>query len=432
MNAFTLSCAYIRERLGNSMLNALVLALGVATIVVLLQLGHHAGQRLQRDASGVDLVVGAKGSPLQLILSSLYHIDVPTGNIAMEDAERVMHDPMVRQAIPLALGDSWHGFRIVGTTPDYMHHYDAKITDGVQWDEPFEAVIGADVAARGGLGVGDSFMSAHGLMVNAGAGHVHKESPYTVVGVMARSGTVLDRLALTSVDSVLMIHGLHWHDHDDHDYDYDHEHGHDGHADDADHENHANEEHEHEHGDEAEITALLVSYATKSAALTLPRRINADTSLQAASPAYETARLMSMLGVGIDVLRGASIFLILVAAAGIFVNISNALNVRLYDLAVMRALGAHRGSVFRIVMFEGLLLTTAGAVIGIVLGHCALSAAVSYWPALSQSGFDAWRYLPAEAALFGFCVLVGLVAALFPALRIYRMHVSRILSERGV
>ena len=150
-------------------------------------------------------MVGAKGSPLQLILSSVYQADFPTGNIPLAEAERWRRHPLVESAIPLALGDNLAGFRIVGTEHAYAEHYGASLAAGRLWQAPFEATIGARVAADTGLAAGDRFVGSHGL---AGGGAEHGAHAYTVVGVLAPSASVLDRLVLTPIESVWEVHGM--------------------------------------------------------------------------------------------------------------------------------------------------------------------------------------------------------------------------------
>jgi putative ABC transport system permease protein len=205
MSLFGLSLAYIRARALNAALNLLLLALGVGTIVLLLLFSAQLGERLTRDARGFDLVIGAKGSPLQLILSSIYHVDFPTGNVPLEEVTRWRQHPLVETVIPIALGDSVAGFRIVGTEHAYAEHYGGELVAGRLWEAPFEATIGAAVAAATGLGVGDTLVGSHGL---APGGPVHADEVYTVVGVLAPAASVLDRLVLTPIDSVWLVHGF--------------------------------------------------------------------------------------------------------------------------------------------------------------------------------------------------------------------------------
>ncbi|NBC87308.1 MAG: ABC transporter permease, partial [Bacteroidetes bacterium] len=138
MNLLKLSASYLRQRPFSTLLNVLILALGIATIVVLLLVSDRVEQNLTRNADGIDLVVGAKGSPLQLILSSVYHIDAPTGNISVAEAEGLMENRAVAEAMPLALGDSYRGFRIVGATHAYAEHYGGEVARGRFWSGTME------------------------------------------------------------------------------------------------------------------------------------------------------------------------------------------------------------------------------------------------------------------------------------------------------
>ena len=174
MNLFKLSASYLRQRPFSSVLNVLILALGIATIVVLLLVSDRVEQNLTRNAEGIDLVVGAKGSPLQLILSAVYHIDAPTGNTPVAEAEALIENPAVAEAMPLALGDSYRGFRIVGATPAYAAHYGGEAVRGRLWSGAMEATLGAVAAREAGLDVGDTFYSAHGL---SAGGEAHEEHP---------------------------------------------------------------------------------------------------------------------------------------------------------------------------------------------------------------------------------------------------------------
>jgi putative ABC transport system permease protein len=189
MSLLTISFAYLRSRLLGTILVATLLALGIATITVLMLVTAQLEERMQRDARGIDLVAGAKGSPLQIILSAIYHLDVPTGNISLARANEIARHRLVRRAIPLALGDSFHGFRIVGTNTDYPALYGAGLAAGTWWNKPLEAVLGSEVAAQTGLGPGATFAGAHGLGEGGGE---HGDARYKVVGVLAPTGSVID------------------------------------------------------------------------------------------------------------------------------------------------------------------------------------------------------------------------------------------------
>lgn len=402
MNLPRLSFAYLKARPLNTALNLVLLALGVGTIALLLLASHQIEERMGRDARGIDLVAGAKGSPMQLILSAVFHIDAPAGNIPLAEAKKLAQHRSVKRAIPLALGDSYRGFRIAGTTHDYVTLYGGELASGRMWKAPMEAVLGAEVARTAGLGVGGQFVGSHGV---AEGGEEHGEYPYSVVGVLKATGSVLDRLVLTNVESVWFVHA-HPEKHDD-----------------------PKAVLAQLREDEQEITALLVQYATPIAAATLPRQVNATSTLQAASPAYESARLFRMLGVGLDVLRAFALVLVAAAGLSIFIALYNAMEERRYDLAVMRMLGASPGKLMRLVLLEALVLALAGALFGLALGHILTSVVGAMLAAAQQPPVTGAAWMPGELWLVALAAGVGLAAGLVPAWRAYRTDIATTLAQ---
>lgn len=236
---------------------------------------------------------------------------------------------------------------------------------------------------------------------------------------MAPTGTVIDRLILTPVESVWDAHGI-AHEHEAgeaHEELHHHDHDEDGHEADG-----------HEHGPanltargelKPEITALLVSYRSSFGAVRIPSMINRQTEMQAAVPATETARLLNLLGIGIDSVRMFAWLLAFTGGLSIFVALLNAAQAREGDLALLRVMGASRGSVFGVILAEGLITAAAGALLGLVIGHGAMAIAVSRFSQLSEIGIDPWRFFPGELAIVLGVFAIGLLAAFIPALRVF-------------
>ncbi len=398
MTVMRLALAYARRRPLSTLLVVVLLAIGVATVTLTLLLSRELADRLTRDAAGIDLVVGAKGSPLQIVLAGVYHVDVPPGNIPLAAVAELRANPLVRQVIPLALGDSFRGFRIVGTEPALVAHYGATLRDGRLWQGPLEAVVGSAVAAATGIGVGGEFAGAHGL---AEGGGEHFEARFRVTGVLAPTGTVLDRLVLTALDSVWAVH-----------------------------EHHGEAPHdEHEAEPEREVTLALVRYASPLAAATLPRAIDRSTALVAASPAYETARLMTVFGAGLDLIRAFALLLVAASGLMLFVALAQALEDRRYDLAILRALGASRRKVAAVLLLESFALTLAGTAAGVALAHAAALGIGLVVPAAAPLAAAAQRWVPEEWAVVALALGAGILAALWPAWRAMRLDVAATLAD---
>ena len=445
-----------------SLVNILLMALGTASIALLILAGQQVSETLTRDARGLDLVVGAKGSPAQLILSAVYHADLPPGNIALADARPWAEDPRVSLAVPLALGDSFRGFRIVGTTPEYLELLNASVARGRVWQQPMQAVIGAAVARASGLRLGEYFSGAHGF---SGEGRAHDTQPYRVVGILKASGAVVDRLVLTSLESVWTLHGhgepaaaAHDSEHEDeleheredklehgHENELEHEHENElehGHEDEHEHELEGGREHdsEHEPGEQAahsgeqpdlEITAMLLRYRTPLAAMSLPREINAVGALQAAAPALEIARLLQLIGLGMDGLRAFAWVLIVTACLSVFAALYGSLSSRRGDLAMLRCLGATRGELFLALLSEGLLLSVAGITLGYALAHGAMGLLGAWLEASRGVALSPSLWVDGETALLAVLLLVSAISAAIPAYQAYRTDVARTLAEGG-
>ncbi len=398
MNSLRLVLAQLRRRPLQTALGVILLALGIATLVFVTLVHGQLSRQLERDARHVDLVVGAKGSPLQLVLSAVYQVDVPTGNVPLAALAQLRSNRLVAQAIPLSMGDSFRGFRIVGTESAYFELHEARLAAGKLWERPMEAVLGAEVARASGLAVGGTLFGTHGL---AQGGAVHEDAKYEVVGVLAPTGSVIDRLVLTDIASVWRVH--------------------EGET--------ADDEERKTLEAEREITAVIVRYASPMAAAILPRQINAESRLMAASPANEIARLFAVVGVGIDTMRAFAWILVGSALLSLFVTLFNALEERRYDIAIMRLLGAGRARIAWLMMLEAWLLAAMALVSGLAIGLGAV-AVVGRWLAAARAfTLSASELAPALAVTVLVALAVTTLAAALPAWRASRMDVARTLAQ---
>lgn len=417
MNLASIACAYARRRPLMTLLNVVLLMLGVATMTLLLLLSRALDQRMQSDSQGIDLIVGAKGSPMQLILAGVFQVDVPPGNIPLAEVRQLRENRLVKQVIPISLGDSYLGYRIVGTEPALVPHYHATVASGRLWRAPLEAVLGAEVARTSRLGIGDSFAGSHGLVAG---GEEHSDNPYRVVGILSPTGTVVDRLVLTGLESVWKIH-----EHEEQEHA-----GPAGSADGAGPDTAPpGRAKSWAEPSDREVTMALVQYATPLAVASLPRTIDRETSMQAASPAYESARLLSVFGMGADVLRGFAVVLVIAATLGIFIALYQSMHERQFDIAIMRTLGASRSKVCAMLLLESVLLAMIGAISGIALAH-AIMASIGRWlPDAASLAYGASALISGEAVVLVLVLVAGVLAALVPARQAYRLDVASVLAK---
>ena len=366
---------------------------------------------ITKNAQGIDLVVGAKGSPLQIILASIFHIDFPTGNIALRDAVNLTKNRLIASAIPLSLGDSYKGYRIVGTTQKYPELYEASLREGEWFKAKMTAVTGASVAAKLQLKIGDELESDHGLSADVGG---HEDHPFTVAGILSPSGSALDNLILVSVESIWKVHGEH--KEEDHEVE----------TEEVVRLEHLGLEVTPEQLETQDITSLLIQYRSPMAAVQLPRVVNKTSNLQAASPPYETARLFNIIGIGVDVVNIFGIVIVILSAGSVFIALFNSLKERKYELAIIRAMGAGRAKVFRMIMAEGLVLTIIGSLFGFGLAHLGFFILGSF---VEQIPSPEALFITEEYYVILGSVVIGTLASVIPALLTYRDDISKTLSK---
>ncbi len=444
MNLVKLAWKNLRSKPLSMLLNLLLFGLGVGLVVFLLLINHQVNQNFEKNLAGIDLVVGAKGSPMQMILCNMYHIDAPTGNIPVSGVKPFFNarHPVVKQAIPLSLGDSYKGYRIVGTDTSFCALYDAKIAKGRMWRQDYEVVVGSLVADRAHLHLGDKFFSSHGLADDGINIHDHGDK-FRVVGILESNQTVADQLILCNTPTIWSVHNHEEHEHEEHD---DEEHAahsedeHDGH-------DHSGHDHDHDHVDavieevaaapfnlldhpEQSITSLLVKFRNRGIqSLNFPRAINEQTDMMAAQPAWQINRVRDMMGSGTDMLRLLAAAIIFVSAISLFISLFSSLRGRKYELAILRVMGGTRSTLFALIIIEGLILAVLGYLLGIALGHFGVAILGGNLEESYKYSFSPWIWLKEEYFILVVLLVLGFVASLIPAIKASNTAISETLSE---
>jgi putative ABC transport system permease protein len=384
----------------NTVLSIVLLASSVAIITVLILLQKQFEEKFSSNIDGVDLVLGAQGSPMQLILSSVYHIDNPTGNISYDSAKVWMKHPFVEKAIPLAFGDNYLGYKILGTNSDYLDKYQAKISEGKLFSKNFEVVVGSEIAKKLNFKIGAKFNGSHG---SAKEGEKHEEFNYIVTGIVSPTGKVIDNLILCNIPSVWQMHEIH-----------------------------EDESHQEMNIDEPnmEITAVLLKFRNKMGIVTWPRIIAQNTKMQAASPAIEVNRIFSLFGVGLKVLEYLAYAIMLISGISIFIALYNRLKERKYEFALMRINGASRFQLLFLLVIESLFLVIVGFLFGTIFGRIAISFISSSAQDDFKMAFNPFEIVwDKEVILFLVTIFVGVIAALIPAIKAYRLNISKTLAN---
>ena len=428
MQFFKLAFKNLFHRPLNLALSLILFALGVGLISFLLLFNAQVKEKFEANLAGIDLVIGAKGSPLQLILCNMYHIDNPTGNIKIKDAKAFLNPrhPLLKKSVPLSLGDNYRSFRIVGTNHDILSLYGGQIKEGSLWKKDLEVTIGATVARKAGLKIGDAFVSSHGFDEDPDLAHDHAK--FKVSGILKGTGTVLDQLILTNTASIWEMHThaeAAAEDHEDHDHIH-------AAADTLDPHVHDNSNLDLLAHPEEQITSILVQYKSASnyQALNMPRAINENTSMQAASPAYEINKLYDMIGTGTETIRYIALLIAVVSLISIFISLYQSMKQRKYELALLRVMGSSRAGLFLLILIEGLGIAFLGWLCGMVLSHVGMSILGNYLTEDFGYDFQAWVLLEEERYLFFISLALGAVAALVPAWKAANTDINQTLGEK--
>ncbi|MEL6374662.1 MAG: ABC transporter permease [Pseudomonadota bacterium] len=410
--------------LANRWLTALLTVLAIAASVMLLigveKVRTGAKASFANTISGTDLIVGARSGGVQLLLYSVFRIGNATNNMSWRSYQRLVRRPEVKWTVPLSLGDSHRGFRVLGTTKAYFTHYryrrDRKlvVAQGKLFNDLFDAVIGADVAAKLNYKVGSSIVVAHGL----GALELakHDELPFKVSGILAKTGTPVDRTVHVSLRAIEAIH-IDW----------------DGATRRPGAPLRSADSVRQMRLQPRAITAAMFGLKTRFATFSMQRYVNTyrGEALSAIAPALTLYELWGLIGTAERALVVVSIMVVVTALLGMITMILATLNERRREIAILRSLGAGPRTVIGLLLAEGAVLTAAGVVVGIIATYVALFAlrpAVDRWYGLYLDiAPPGWSELTALGAI----IIGGTLAALIPALRAYRQSLSDGMSVRS-
>ncbi len=415
MPSWLIAWRNIRTRAVQSALTVVIIAVAVALSLTIGLLAGGVRRGLMVAGGPFELVVGPKGSPTQLVTSGVLLQDVPIGNLTLGDYRQLAADARVRDALPIALGDNIRGARIVGTvpamfdialTPGQGLFY--RIADGQAFAADFEAVLGSTAAQRLGLRPGQQFLSTHGVLEGVNETE-HLGLPYTVVGVLAPTGTPFDSGVFVSLGSYWHTHGL-------------------TRGTIATPGGALSDQTQANAPPDLGITAVLLRGRDLSASYQLYQQINASQAQQAALPGQVLVQLIDLLGQGQQLLALLSAVALGMAVLSTALSLYNAVLSRQHEIAVLRALGAPRRTVIGVVLWEVLLICGLGVLLGALLGIAAAfggAAAIGARSAVAVPIVVGWGELGTAAITLA----LGLLAGALPALRAYRVQAAAVLGS---
>jgi putative ABC transport system permease protein len=383
-------------------IGAVALASGLLVTTEKIREGARLG--FESTISGTDLVVGARTGPLSLVLYSVFRIGDPLQSVSWETFERVAEHPDVAFAVPLSLGDSHRGYRVLGTDERYLAHYrfangsSLRLGSGTWMEEPRHAVLGSEVAETLGYGLGSELVLSHGI-VSAGFAD-HEDTPFKVSGILRRTGTPVDRTIHVSLQGIELVHSPPG---------------------------------TQEIPEPEAVTAFLVGMKSRPAVLRFQRSLNTYGAepLTAVIPGVALSRLWSVLGPLEAVLRGVTALVFLVGMTGLMTTLLASLAGRTRELAILRAVGARPRDVFLVVTIETVLVTGMGAFLGFTLANLGLTAAAPLLTSEFGLVLQGLRPGPFDLAVLGAVLGVGVLAGFVPGLAAYRQSLGEGLGAGG-
>ena len=406
----------IIKRPFSSGLSVLLLASSIMIIILAFLTMQQLESKFNENANKIDLVVGAKGSRLQLVLCNVFHVDNPTGNIRMKDVTFLTKHPFVKNAIPISLGDNFKSYRIVGTNQNFLQKlYEAPLKKGKLFEKPYEVVLGFNAANKMDLKLGDSFYGSHGIDASI---HEHQDAKYLVVGLLDYSGEVIDNLILTPLESVWQVHSE---DHQKGSFDLSYEKKHDHH-----HHHHKTTVVE----EDKEITALLVNYNSPRAKFSIPGIVNNKEQLMAAEPSIEIQRLLDLVQPAVKVVTVLAWFIFGLAFFSMLITMINSMKNRKYEIAMMRASGATSKLVLISILTEGFLIAFIGSILGVFMGHIFLEIMGQYLTNHYHYQFSGLVFNYFELWLLIGTIATGIISAFIPAIAAYNMDISSTLKKK--
>ena len=412
MIVLRLALQSLQARWLTALLSLLAIGFSVMLLLGVEKVRTGARQSFADTISGTDLIIGARSGGVQLLLYSVFRIGNATNNVTWKSYQDIASHPDVAWTVPLSLGDSHKGFRVLGTTPDYFDHYryrgkqQLKLAQGEIFEDLFDAVVGADVASALGYNVGDKIVIGHGLGSVSFLDHADK--PFRVAGILEKTGTPVDRTVHVGLGAIEAIH-IDWQQ-----------------GAPIPGQSISPEQVRAMDLKPQAITAALVGLKSRLAVFRVQRAINEypQEPLSAVLPGAALQELWGLVGVAETALAVVSAMVVATAILGMVTMILTTLNERRREMAILRSVGARPATVLGLLATEAGVLTLAGVILGTVLLYAGLFFARPIVDRLYGLNLDVSAPTSWEMTTLLVIVLAGLIAGLGPAILAYRRSLA--------
>lgn len=403
---FELIKANIASNKTRSFLTVFSISISMILIIIVANLFSQIKTSIVDNAQYYDVLIGANGSKTQLVLNTFMFYDEPLGNIDYHFYELLQEDERVSQVIPIAMGDNYNGYKIVGTKVEYIENLNTTIKEGILFDESAEVVIGSEIARKTDLRIGDEFTGMHGLGTDKSIVGIHDEAhddfKYIVVGILEETKSPNDEILFTSIDSVWEVHG--------HQHENEEEH---------------NEETEECGCNYASITALLVKSKGFQEAFLLTEEFDSKNEIQAINPAATLRSFLETINLGEKIATVMAYISVLLSFVTLFVVMLSAANERKKSISVLRALGANKKTVFSLVLYETIILTFIGCITGIIIAH--ISLGVLNTTLFREYGIYINEYAFTITELWAVIIafILGIGSSILPSIKVYKENITK-------
>lgn len=396
--------------------NVLLVMVAVCLVDLLLLINKQFDQHLGRSSENINMILCAKGSPLQSVLCNILHIDAPTGNIRISDIKPFLNPnhPLILKSFPIALGDSYKSYRIIGSTLSYLEWNNLILKEGRWFKNNFEIIIGSSLAIKEKIKLNDTIFSNHGL-TNSEL-NTHHDHGLIVVGILNEKKNIFDKLIYTPIST-------YWKEHDHNLSEIDS-------TDSLSSKNDLAIHNEDLLNSDREISSVLIKFRGNNIqTLNFARNINENSKLMAVNPAIEISRLYSITNSASDLLYWIAIVLGLLSCIAIFINLTQALDERILEMAILRIGGATPILLFILLLLEGILIVVLGTLLGLSLAHLFLQYASSVFALGDKYGIYGNYFCKEEIMLIAVSFVCGIIASIYPALKAYTRDIASVISH---